>query len=123
MLRFIKKYLDITGEKIIPRLHAHEPYREEQCEKYWSQITTIPLSQFRKTIYITTPHKTKRNPSYKGCFSLKVRNAVKPFVIMMLWQKLLIQDILAETALVAQRIEHQASNLGVGGSNPSERID
>ena|GEM_PF-471280 len=119
MVQWIEKYLGVSRLDLSVRVSMHRVYEGEKCEEYWSNIVGIPLDRLSKTVYKQSPHEFKRNPSYKGCCTLR-GVPVTCFVKMMVWQKMMIEAILQKDIVpVAQWIEHQASNLGVGGSNPS----
>ncbi len=72
MMRWLTEIHKVPKEKIKIRLYTHKLYAHEKCEKFWSEITNIPVNQFQKTIYKQTIHKIKKNPDYKGCIQLRV---------------------------------------------------
>jgi hypothetical protein len=83
-MRWLTKICKIPKEKIKIRVFIHKIYANENCEKYWSQITGIPISKFQKTIYKPTPHKIKRNLDYKGCIQIRM-GGVELFRKVMGW--------------------------------------
>lgn len=72
MMLWLTKIHKIPKEKIKIRLYTHKLYANENCEEFWSQTTSIPITQFQKTIYKKTIHKIKKNPNYKGCIQLRI---------------------------------------------------
>ncbi len=71
MIKWIQEICKIPKNKIRLRLYIHKIYAHENCEKFWSTQTGIPIERFSKTIYKPTPHKIKRNPDYKGCLRIE----------------------------------------------------
>ncbi len=61
-----------SKERVKFRIFIHKNYAHENCEKFWSKISGIPVSNFEKTIYKPTPHKLKKNLEYKGCVQIRV---------------------------------------------------
>jgi len=66
MMKWFRKICKIPEEKIKTHIYIHRVYRKENCEKFWSKVTNIPLSRFGKTTLKPTPHKIKKNLDYKG---------------------------------------------------------
>ena len=125
MVLWIEEFLRFPKERIRARLYAHKIYASEDCEKYWSEITGIPLANFRKTIYKPTGLLVKKRPNYKGCLRIELDKA-SYLRKMIFWQQMLIgvygkRGYLVTNAPVAQRIEHLPSKQGVPGSSPGGR--
>jgi len=72
IMDWLLKICKIPKKDIKPRIYIHKIYAHENCEKFWSGITKIPVNKFQKTIFKPTTHKTKKNPFYKGCIQLRV---------------------------------------------------
>lgn len=89
MLKWVRKYLSIPSEKLKWRLYIHKPYQHENCEEWWSKTLDITRESFEKTILKPTPHRRKKNPTYKGCMRFSIYSRAV-FVKMFAWQKLLI---------------------------------
>lgn len=86
MIKWIEKICKIPKDKIRLRLYIHRIYAHENCEKFWSKQTEIPVKKFSKTIYKPTPHTIKRNPNYKGCLRIDC-GGVKLFRKFLGWKK------------------------------------
>lgn len=82
----IEKICKIPKDKIRLGLYIHKIYAHENCEKFWSKRTGMPLKNFCKTIYKPTPHKVKRNPDYKGCLRIQC-GGVELFRRFLGWRK------------------------------------
>lgn len=91
MLRWMTDICGIPKNDIKIRLYIHKVYAHEKCEVYWSKITGIPVSKFKKTVYKPTVHKFKRNHDYKGCVQLSFLR-VNYYWRTMGWIKALITD-------------------------------
>ncbi len=88
MINWTTTYLPVEPMDCRYRLYIHKPYKDEQCEKFWSRQCAIPLSQFQKTIYKLTPHSIKKNPDYKGCLRVTVMG-VHHLITVKTWQNCL----------------------------------
>jgi len=91
MIKWLRKFCNISKKEIKPRIFIHKIYAHENCEKFWSKITSIPISQFQKTIYKPTPHTIKRNLSYKGCVQIRLSKGAQLFKKIIGWEKELIK--------------------------------
>ena len=84
MIYWVKNYLKISQKNTSLRIHTHEDFRPENYEKFWSELTKIPLTQFQKTIYKPNLHGIfKKNLSYKGCARLEVSGGIKILRILL----------------------------------------
>lgn len=90
MMRWLREFCKIPEEKLRIRVYIHKIYAHENCEKFWSRVANIPISKFQKTIYKPTPHKIKKNFSYKGCIQIRVVNT-DLFKKVIGWQKGMIK--------------------------------
>jgi hypothetical protein len=57
---FLKDVLKIQEQRINIYLLLYPDLADEMQKNLWSKSTGIPLSQFKKTIYINGKHPTKR---------------------------------------------------------------
>ena len=67
-MRWLRKICKISEDEIKIRLYTHKIFLNENYEKFWSEITAIPISNFQKTIYKDTPHKSKKIQTIKDVF-------------------------------------------------------
>jgi len=91
MIKWLTEIHKIPNEKIKFRVYIHKIYAHENCEKFWSNITDIPVKNFQKTIYKPTPHKIKKNQDYKGCVQIRVFNT-EFFWKVMGWIQMLVKE-------------------------------
>lgn len=81
MLRWFKEICQISKEKIILsiRINKNQKNRINTVEKYWSQLTEIPLSQFNKTILINAKSKKVflNSKNYFGTLRIIIRQSTK----------------------------------------------
>ncbi len=89
IMRWLVKICKIPKDEIKFRLYMHRIYAHENCEKFWSEVTGIPISNFQKTIFKLTPHKIKKNIKYKGCVQLRVLKSAFYWRVMGWIQKLI----------------------------------
>lgn len=58
--KFLKEIIKATPEKIRPFLILYKDLSETRCLHYWSNVSDIPISQFRKTQVIRGRHPTRK---------------------------------------------------------------
>ncbi|MFA4995597.1 MAG: hypothetical protein WC536_00415 [Patescibacteria group bacterium] len=75
VLKCLRTLFNIPEEEIKIRIFIHEVYSNENCEEFWSKITNIPISSFKKTVYKPTIHNIKKNIDYKGCCRLELKGS------------------------------------------------
>lgn len=88
MMRWLREVMSVAEDQFLVRLYIHEIYKSENCEKYWSNITGIPVSKFKKTVFKPTPHLVRKNLSYKGCCRIELRGS-DLFWKTLAWQRML----------------------------------
>jgi len=74
MMRWFREICKVPEEKMRIHIYIHKIYKNENCEKFWSKITNVPVSRFGKTTYKPTPHKIKKNLDYKGVCRIDISN-------------------------------------------------
>lgn len=74
MIKWFKEICKVPENKLKVHIYIHEIYKKENCEKFWSQVTKVPVSNFGKTTYKPTIHKIKKNPDYKGVCRIDINN-------------------------------------------------
>lgn len=99
MMRWLMEICKIPKENIKIRIFIHKIYAHENCEKFWSKITGIPVMNFQKTIYKPTLHKLKKNLDYKGCVQLRVLKTAF-FWRVIGWMRALVKDFQFDKAPV-----------------------
>lgn len=92
MILWCRKFLSEVKNNIYLRLYLHKIYANERCEEYWSNVTGIPLSKFKKTIYKPSGLGIKKRPMYKGCMRIEITKGMNLLRKMQFWQKLLISE-------------------------------
>lgn len=85
MLRFFKEVCGVEEDKFRANIHTHSPNNVKLAEKYWSEISGIPLKNFYKT-YSKKSASTKniRKTLPYGTLDIYV-NDVKVFLRIMGW--------------------------------------
>ncbi|HEX8932581.1 MAG TPA: hypothetical protein VF810_05470 [Patescibacteria group bacterium] len=87
-LRWLKESLEVEKEDLVLRLTLNESYKDksEEIEKFWSDITEIPLSQFTKPFYQRTKWKKKyEDASYYGVLRIHIKDSLKYLLKMRGW--------------------------------------
>lgn len=97
-MKWLSIEFDMIIDNYLPRIFINEDHknREMEIKKYWSNITKIPISQFRNTVFIKAKHKKIfPNPSsYIGVMHLRVKKSSQ-MLYRTLSQVQLIKDILS----------------------------
>lgn len=86
MMKWFREICKVPEEKIRAHIYIHRVYKSENCEKFWSNITGIPVLRFGKTTYKPTLHKIKKNLDYKGVCRIEISN-VNLFRRIIGWQQ------------------------------------
>jgi len=87
MMTWFKDICEVEKNKFRIMLHIHELHNKEFLEKYWSNITGVPLTQFHKTQIKKSTLKFKKKPLYQGTCSIRIFNR-NTFRKIMTWQKM-----------------------------------
>lgn len=66
MMRWFRDICGVSEEKFRIYLSIMTLHNKKESEKFWSEITEIPMDKFNKTHIKPTTLKGKRNPSYMG---------------------------------------------------------
>lgn len=74
MMNWFREICNVPETKFRIALNIITLHNKKETEKFWSEITEVPLSQFNKTIVKPTPLKGKRNPSYMGTCNIRMSN-------------------------------------------------
>lgn len=78
-MSWLKKCLGVNSENIVCRLTINELHRDRvvEIEKYWSEITGIPLTQFTRTTFIHAKWKKlyENKKTYYGVLAVHVRKS------------------------------------------------
>lgn len=69
-LKLFRSAFDLDESKFRCLVHVHEYHNDLEEKRFWSKITSIPLSQFNQSYH--KPHSGKRKkPNYHGTVSLR----------------------------------------------------
>ena len=74
IMRWFREICKVPEQKFRICLHIHTLHCRKDIEKYWAQITNIPLTQFYKTQIKPTTLKHRRNPLYDGTCAVVICN-------------------------------------------------
>lgn len=92
MVRFyvhwLEKCLNVDPKSIVARLTLNKLYEErtQEFEKYWSQVTGIPIIQFTKPFYQNSVWKRQYNEDkYRGVLRIHVNGSLDQLLEMKGW--------------------------------------
>jgi len=94
MIRWLKQFNKITNNSIKARLYIHAIYSDKEHERFWAKFLKIGLNQFHKTIYKPTVHVLKKNPEYRGCLRIEIKNGSELYWKIMKWRDMFYADII-----------------------------
>ncbi len=72
MLRWFSEICLIPREKVKIELHIHELHNQKEIEKYWSNLTKVPLNHFHKTQIKPTSLGQRKKILYNGTCAIKI---------------------------------------------------
>lgn len=87
-LLWLNKCLGIDNKNLVIRLTLNKAYenRAKEIEKYWSELTNVPLSQFTKPFFQNTQWKKQFNTdNYKGVLRIHVKESLGHLLTMKGW--------------------------------------
>lgn len=91
MLKWIEKFLGVPRSAIRARLYTHKPFAYGNYEQIWSKVLSIPIENFRRTIYKPTGLLVRKRPNYVGCLRIEI-GGVTYFRKYLFWQKMMLED-------------------------------
>ena len=74
MMSWFRKICEVPEEKFRIKLYIHSLHCRKDIEKYWSELTNVPLSQFHKTFIKPTSLKHRKYPLYNGTCAIRISN-------------------------------------------------
>lgn len=74
MMEWFRRYCYFSEKKFRVAVHIHSLFCKKDVEKYWSNITRIPLTQFQKTYVKKTSLGHRKNKLYLGTCNVMVFN-------------------------------------------------
>lgn len=72
IMDWFRKTCNISENKFKVRCQIMSLHSKSDSEKFWSELTEIPLTQFHKTVVKPTLLRGKRNPSYMGTCTVMI---------------------------------------------------
>lgn len=109
MMFWFRKICKVKNERFRVAINIHNLFSRKDVEKYWSEITEIPLYKFHKTQIKQTSLKRRRNILYNGTCSIRISDK-DLFRRIKGWQ-LAFLDKEKINVPVVQWIERETSNL------------
>lgn len=87
LLNAFRKIFKITDNRFILSvgLNIIHKNRDEEIKEYWSQLTGIPISQFRKTIFIKAKNKKTYSDfkTYYGVLRINISKSIDTYYKML----------------------------------------
>jgi len=75
MVGWFRKFCKVPEEKFRCSLYIHDNLNENTAKKFWSKLTKIPLSQFRKSYIVkNNPHRLRKVKHPYGVLRIGVSN-------------------------------------------------
>ncbi|MCL5411038.1 MAG: hypothetical protein M1324_04325 [Patescibacteria group bacterium] len=93
ILKWLRDVLKVKEIDIGMRIFIHRVYEKENCELFWSEISGISISDFKKTVFKPTPHLVKKNENYKGCCRIEISKS-EIFWKIQKWQEMIVRKLI-----------------------------
>jgi transcriptional regulator with XRE-family HTH domain len=91
LILFFLRFLDVAGverDRLICRVHIHESADVEAAQRFWQEMTDVPVSQFRRpTLKRHNPQTVRKNTGedYHGCLIIDVRRSTDLYLQIEGW--------------------------------------
>jgi len=72
MMRWFREVCRVEEKRFRVELHIHSLHCRQGVEKYWADLTDIPLSQFHKTQIKASSLRHRRNRLYNGTCAIRI---------------------------------------------------
>lgn len=72
MVNWLRIICKVPKDKFRASLHLHSGQNEEETKVYWSKITNIPTSQFRKSYFKKEGSGYRKNRLYRGTIKIRI---------------------------------------------------
>lgn len=92
MVRWFKKIFNVTPENIIARLNIYPQQNETDIKQFWSEITGIPLVNFRKSFVKPLSSGYKKNNLYYGTIKISARRGTDMRIRLFGWLRAILQE-------------------------------
>lgn len=75
MMNWFRKFCKIPEAKFRCSLYIHNDLDEKRARKFWSQLTEVPLSQFRKSYIVrNNPKRLRKTKNQYGVLGITAHN-------------------------------------------------
>jgi len=74
MTGWFRKICKVPERKFRIKLYIHSLHCRKDIEKYWSELTNIPLDQFQKTQIKPTSLRHRKHSLYNGTCAIRISN-------------------------------------------------
>jgi hypothetical protein len=120
MVRFfcawLRRFFEIDAERLRVRVYLHQGLDLDAVEQFWSELTQVPRSQFRKPYRAVPDPSIRRNKHVNGCVYVRYTCAKTHRRMMGLVRALLSSSCYSGVAQLAAQF---TVNEMVAGSSPA----
>ncbi len=113
---WLRYFFEVDESRLRMRVYLHKGWDIEAAERFWSELTGIPRSQFGDAYRAEPKARLKRNKHPLGCPSVKYACSLTHRAIMGLVRALLSSDAYSGVAQLAERFSVKED---VAGSSPA----
>jgi hypothetical protein len=71
-IQWARLYLDLAQDRFTAKLHLHDGQSEKERKAFWSDVTGIPESDFRKTFIKPEGSGHRKNVLYNGTIQVRI---------------------------------------------------
>lgn len=105
MVKWIDLVFNIRPHHLRARLNIYPQQSEKKIKKFWSDLTSIPLINFRKSFVKPFSSGYKKNNLYYGTIKVEIPKSVNLRYKIFGWISGVLKDIKPEVALTQKRWE------------------
>lgn len=106
MVDWIEKMFKISRKTLKASLNIYPQQNDQQLKKFWSDLTGIPLNNFRKS-YIKPPSKNfKKNNLYYGTMRIEMPKSANARYIIFGWIQGAIKDSASKVDFTQRKWHH-----------------
>ncbi len=102
-VKWLKKIFKIAPGTLKARLNIYSQQSEKQIKKFWSELTSIPLTNFGKTFVKPLSKNYKKNTLYFGTIRIEVPKGTNNRYQVYSWTQVILKSITPKVKLIEKR--------------------
>lgn len=103
MVQWLKKVFNVDPAILKASLNMYPQQNEARLKRFWSQLTDIPIQNFRKSYIKPLNKKYKKNNLYYGTIKIYVPHGTDMKLRVFGWTQAILRDIRPRVTLIEKR--------------------